>query len=199
MTDNPQSDKWDTIYRAKIQQTDQQHIKAAYVLENFQHLLPVQGQALDLASGLGANALLLAQHRLQAHAWDISSVAITHLRQTAKSLNIEIKTAVRDIINDPPPQNTFDVIVISQFLERSIMPNIIAALRQNGLLFYQTFTRDQQQDGGPSNKKYRLDKNELLNLCKKLHILIYQEQGTLTDAKTNPHHQALLIGQRKTQ
>ena len=43
------------------------------------HLLPqISGNALDLACGMGGNAILLAQEsKLTVNAWDISSVAIS--------------------------------------------------------------------------------------------------------------------------
>jgi tellurite methyltransferase len=39
-------------------------------------------------------------------------------------------------------ENAFDVIVVSRFLDRTLSDAIIDALKPDGLLFYQTFTRD---------------------------------------------------------
>lgn len=194
-TNTADSDKWNNIYRSN--NTDMTNLLPATVLQQFQHLLPKQGKALDLACGLGANAIQLAQHGLQTYAWDISSVAISKLNNSARSLNLEILAMVRDIITEPPPQNTFDIIVVSHFLERNIMPAIIAALRQNGLLFYQTFTQHKPRPStGPSNPKYRLANNELLTLCKDLYVVFYQEIGLITNKNTKLNDQALLIAQR---
>ena len=43
------------------------------------HLIPQgQGRALDLACGMGGNAIFLAQKsELEVHAWDMSSLAIS--------------------------------------------------------------------------------------------------------------------------
>ena len=43
------------------------------------HLIPQgQGKALDLACGMGGNAIFLAQKsELEVHAWDMSSLAIS--------------------------------------------------------------------------------------------------------------------------
>ena len=156
------SDKWDAIYQSKQQNGETKELTPAYILQKFYHLLPAQGKALDLASGLGANALFLAQHNMESHAWDISSIAIEKLNEISNSLNLNINTEIRDVVAQPPEANSFDVIVVSHFLDRQIMPNIISALRENGLLFYQTFTMARVQDTGPSSEKYRLGKNELL-------------------------------------
>jgi len=165
------------------------------MLQKYHYLLPTQGIALDLASGLGANALFLAQKNLDAYAWDISSIAIDKLKEISNSLNLNINTEVRDVVTSPPEENSFDVIVVSHFLDRQIMPNIIAALRKNGLLFYQTFTKLRVQETGPSSDKYRLGKNELLDLCKDLDTIVYREEGTLGDTESGFRNEALFIGQ----
>ena len=186
-------DKWDAIYNSKKLTED---FSPAYILKEFHHLLPAQGKALDLASGPGSNALFLAQHNLQSHAWDISSAAIDKLKVISSSLNLDINTEARDIVSSPPEKNSFDVIVVSHFLDRQIMPEIIAALRKNGLLFYQTFTMTRVQESGPSSSKYRLGKNELLHLCKDLDTIVYREEGTIGDTESGFRNEALYIGQR---
>ena len=192
---NKESDKWDAIYQSKHQNCEATKLNPAYILQEFHHLLPAQGKALDLASGLGANAMFLAQHNLETHAWDISSIAIEKLKEISTSLNLDINTEVRDVITNPPEQNSFDVIVVSHFLDRQIMPEIITALRENGLLFYQTFTRTRVQESGPSSDKYRLGKNELLVLCKDLDTIVYREEGTIGDTESGFRNEALYIGQ----
>lgn len=194
---NKESDKWNKRYQEKGQTVAAENLSPAYVLHEFQHLLPVQGLALDLASGLGANALFLAQHNMDTHAWDISSIAIERLNEISNSLNLNINTEVRDVVTSPPEENTFDVIVVCHFLDRQIMPNIIAALRQNGLLFYQTFTKARTQESGPSSDKYRLGKNELLSLCGDLDVIVYREEGLIGNTESGFRNEALFVGQHK--
>ena len=192
---NKESDKWNERYQSKGQTVGAANLSPAYVLHEFQHLLPVEGLALDLASGLGANALFLAQHNLQTHAWDISSVAIEKLNAAAKSLDLNLNTEVRDVVAKPPKENSFDVIVVSHFLDRQIMPDIIAALRKNGLLFYQTFTKAYVQESGPTNETFRLGKNELLSLCEDLDVIVYREEGLIGDTDSGFRNEAIFIGQ----
>lgn len=188
--------KWDAIYQAKAETSTTENLSPAYILQQYQYLLPQQGVALDLASGLGANAVFLSQHNLQTHAWDISATAIETLEATAKTMKLDIQSQVRDVVTNPPGKNTFDVIVVSHFLERQIMPDIIAALRPKGLLFYQTFTMERVTDTGPKNEKYRLAKNELLDMCKRLNTIVYHEEGLLGDTDQGFRNEALFIGQR---
>jgi tellurite methyltransferase len=161
-----------------------------------QHLLPIQGNALDLASGLGGNALILAQQGLQVEAWDISSVALAKLDEQAQKQNLSIATHPCFITADRLPKNHFDVIVISRFLDRSLCNAIMAALKTEGLLFYQTFTRNKIDQQGPSNPDYLLDCNELLRLFSPLNLIFYQEFGRTGNLQHGNRNEASYIGQK---
>lgn len=152
----------------------------AEVLRDFAHLLPARGRALDLACGLGANALLLARRGLQVEAWDSSAVAIERLREAAALEELDIRSGVRDVVLQPPQVGSFDVIVVSRFLERSLVSALKAALRPAGLLYYQTFIREAvHADRGPRRPEYRLATNELLGLFRDLRLIVYREEGRL--------------------
>ena len=141
----------------------------AQVLSRGERWLP-KGEnlsALDLACGRAANAHFLATRGFRVSAWDISSTAIDEIRGRKPTLLTEI--AVRDVVENPPAENSFDVIVVSRFLSRQTCPAIQAALKPGGVLFYQTFTH------GLSNPDYMLSDNELLSLFSGLHLLEYHE------------------------
>jgi tellurite methyltransferase len=163
--------KWDARYRASHNNAN----SAADVLLQNQHLLPTCGMALDLAAGLGGNALYLAARGLEVHAWDISPVAIEILNAAALQQGLTLHTRVRNCVTRPPESNSFDVIVISRFLERTLCPAISAALKPGGLLFYQTYTREKQGVEGPNNPHFLLVKGELLVLFSELEVVAYQE------------------------
>lgn len=181
--------KWNDIYKT----ADGTRLQAAKVLADHQHLLPANGRALDAACGLGGNALLLAERGLQTAAWDISQTAIAHLHKSASSMNLQIESEVRDIVRQPPPADSFDIIVVSRFLDRQLLPALIAALRKNGLIFYQTFIRDKVSENGPKNPDYRLGKNELLALFNGLELVIYREEGSLGDVTSGFRNEAMLV------
>lgn len=197
MVEHNTEKKWNDIYAACDPSMVQQKAKAAYVLQEHSYLLPTSGLALDLACGLGGNAQLLANLGLQTHAWDISENAITHLQSSCKEQGISLTAEVRDIEQQPPIENSFDVICVSYYLERLLVKNIIDALRPNGLLFYQTFINEKVSDNGPSNPSYRLQPNELLALFSPLHILVYQENGAVGDIRKGLRDTALLVAQKR--
>ena len=186
--------RWDQRYSETL--TGQ---PPAAVLSAHLHLLPAAGTALDLACGLGANALLLARRGLATWAWDISPIAIARLDEYARKSGIAIQTEVRDVVSRPPEPAGFDVIVVSRFLERSLAPALQAALRPGGLLFYQTFTKLRTEEGdasGPRNPDFLLDDNELLRLFAPLRVRFYREEGLLGDTARGVRNEAMLIAQK---
>jgi SAM-dependent methyltransferase len=170
--------------------------RAAQVLIENRHLLPATGDALDLACGLGGNALMLAGAGLSVQAWDVSSVAIDALQSRAIAENLNLQAAVRDVSAQPPAPNTFDVIVVSYFLQRELAPALCAALRPGGLLFYQTFVRDKVSQQGPGNPDFLLAENELLILFAPLRLRVYREEGVLGDTTQGLRNEALLVAQK---
>lgn len=164
------------------------------VLAEYAHLLPSHGDALDLACGLGGSALFLARRGLHTAAWDISAVAVDALRRSAGDLPLIAE--VRDVAASPPLPETFDVICVGHFLDRALCPAIAAALRPGGLLFYQTFTRERVDEGGPSSERFRLETNELLRLFPQLIVRVYRDEGRLGDIARGFRNRAQLVAQR---
>ncbi|OAI07431.1 methyltransferase type 12 [Methylomonas methanica] len=184
-------DKWDAVYR-----NTSAPASPAEVLSLHQYLLPKHGNALDLACGLGGNAMLLAESRLTVDAWDISSVALQLLQQQAAEKGLSITTRQCNISAETLTKQTYDVIVICRFLDRTLCNAIMAALKPGGLLFYQTFTRNKLDQQGPSNPEYLLANNELLRLFSPLSVIFYQEYAKLGDVRFGNRNEACFIGQK---
>lgn len=183
--------KWDSIYAA-----NEQTVGVSELLSDNRHLLPANGRALDLACGLGGNALFLAEQGLKVDAWDISQLALSRLQAKAEQRQLPI--AARQIFIGPfsLPKDYYDVIVISRFLDRSLCNAIMAALKTEGLLFYQTFTRNKLDQHGPGNPDYLLDCNELLQLFSPLTLVFYQEFARIGDLRHGNRNEACYIGQK---
>lgn len=184
---------WDARYRSMDNGRTPQ---ACAVLSENRHLLPAHGCALDIAAGRGGNALLLAAAGLETRAWDFSEAALQCLQQYATEFDLNLSTEIRDVVKSPPPPASFDVIVVSNFLDRTLAPQLVAALREGGLLFYQTFTIERVSDAGPGNPAYRLNVNELLHLFTGLRLVHYHEEGRLGDVSKGFRDRAQFIGCR---
>ncbi len=178
------------------------------VLEQNLHLLPKSGKSLDLACGLGGNALRLAELGFESHAWDLSDSAIEKVQEFSLERHLDIIAKQCDISLEEEQaamcSEGFDVIVVGHFLLRDIMPSLISALKPGGLIYYQTFVEldydcasslEKVQDSGPRNTCFRLKSNELLKLFSELTIRYYQDEGSLSAVDGAPG-KALLVAQK---
>lgn len=168
----------------------------AQVLAENDFLLPETGKGLDLACGLGASAIFLAERGLMVAAVDMSSVAIEKLGDYAKGKQLSIDAYQQKIDESFFSNSGYDVIVVSRFLDRSLTDAIIDALNPEGLLFYQTYTREKQTELGPSNPDYLLAANELLSLFAPLRVVFYRENGLIGNRQQGLRNEAQFIGRK---
>ncbi len=135
----------------------------------------LRARALDLACGRAGNGEWLARRGFDVSAWDISRVVIDSLR--ARSDTGIAHLAVRDVIKHPPEADSFEVIVVTRFLERRLCAAIAQALTPGGALFYQTFTH------GLDNPDYLLREGELPALFPMLKVEHYSTQQPNADGR----------------
>ena len=186
--------KWNHFYNT---QSPQRCYPAVQVLTENEFLLPITGTALDLACGIGANAIFLAEQGLAVTAWDISVVAIDKLTTYAVQQGLDINACQQNIVAESFIKCCFDVIVVSRFLDRTLSDAIIGALKPDGLLFYQTFTREKTSPKPPNNPDYLLAENELLTLFSPLRIVFYRENASIGNQLRGLRNEAQFIGQKR--
>ena len=126
--------KWNEIYATESHADSELKPKAANVLQDHAYLLPSSGTALDLACGLGGNAMFLAKCGLNTHAWDISAKAIERVQVHCKRNNISLTTEIRDIEQHPPVSNSFDVICVSYYLAEKINARYYCGIKAYGFI-----------------------------------------------------------------
>ncbi|MEM6987801.1 MAG: class I SAM-dependent methyltransferase [Pseudomonadota bacterium] len=141
-----------------------------------QHLLPRRGVALDLACGLGGNAVWLARRGLQVYAVDWSQEAIDALRVAHAGPKLQCHHV--DLHAFDWPVQTCDVVVVSRFLDRSLCAAMSASLAPGGYLVYQTFVGP-YVGHGPRSPEYRLDAGELPGLFPGLTPVEYDPDGSV--------------------
>ena len=180
--------KWDNRYQQK-----QVKPAVAEVLQHNHYLLPEKGVALDLACGVGGNALFLAAKGLTVQAMDISPNAIATLQQYAREQSLTIATEVRDVIAKPPAPMSVDVLIVSHFLSRELCLDLARAVRPGGLLLYQTYCANKVRATGPNNPDYLLEDNELLRLFPRMRLRVYREESTLGQHHLGMRNQAWAV------
>jgi tellurite methyltransferase len=164
----------------------------ASIVRELLPLLPM-GPALDIACGTGRHALLLAGRGQHVTAVDFSSMALDHLEVRARSMRIQAHRTDRfpeprrhlhgglelfqaDLELAQLPEHGYDLILCIQYLQRSLFAQMARALRPNGVLLIETFTRVQLEFAiGPRNPAYLLDTGELREAFPKLCVLFYRE------------------------
>lgn len=166
--------KWDAKYLA----AKQPQTTAANAWLGDQALALKPGRALDLACGLGANAILLAERGWQVDAVDVSPVGLGQAAQRAKSIGVTVNWIPADLDDYAPVLGAYDLVIVFRFLERTLLPKIIeAALRPGGVLLYETFREDQagRAGGHCRNPRFLLKNGELLELFPHFSVLEYAE------------------------
>jgi 2-polyprenyl-3-methyl-5-hydroxy-6-metoxy-1,4-benzoquinol methylase len=113
-------------------------------------------QALDIACGMGRHSKYLASLGFEVDALDISSVALDQLKEIphihAKEVDFDTYTL---------PKEKYDLIVCTYYLERKLFPQMIEALKPNGIILFETFLHHPDNERAPSNPAFMLNEGEL--------------------------------------
>lgn len=167
------------------------------VLTDNAHLIQPGQRVLELACGLGGNALWLAQQGCDVTAWDISDIGLAKLESFAQAEGLTIHCQQQDLTQPPAIVDTlFDIIVVSRYLDRPLCQIIPEWLNDGGLLFYQTFTRQKVRPGGPGNPDFLLAPGELFQLFPSLIPVIYREESDIGDLEQGLRNQAYFVGRK---
>lgn len=130
-------------------------------------------KALDIASGAGRNSIYLAINGFDVEALDISQVALSTLSNKGFK-NISCKLV--DLDEYEIAKNNYDLIVMTNFLDRNIIPKLTNALKKDGILFIETYMDDKINEKPSSNPDFLLKKDELKSFFDdKFELLDYDE------------------------
>ena len=136
---------------------------------------------LDFASGNGRHAINLVK----------SYSRITAIDKDVNKLNLyknteNINTICFDLETDeewPLGKESFDVIIVTNYLYRPRIKELTSLLKKDGFLFYETFAVGNEKYGKPTNPAYLLKKRELINIFKNKFEIIYYFQGKVVSDK----------------
>jgi hypothetical protein len=114
--------------------------------------------------------------------------------ERAKASGVTITALVGDLeLEYRIRENSYDVIVCFNYLQRSLIPDIKKGLRVGGVIVYETFTIDQTNFGKPKNPAHLLKHNELINMFCDFRCLQYHE-GIIDNRKAV----AGIVAEKKT-
>ncbi|WP_428422967.1 class I SAM-dependent methyltransferase [Methylibium sp.] len=149
-------------------------------VERWTRGLPAGARVLDVACGSGRHLRWLAAqgHRLTGVDRDAAALAALRAEQPSQEL------IVADIESGPWPLagREFDVVIVTNYLWRPLLPALFASVAPGGRLIYETFGLGNQTVGKPSNPEFLLRPGELLDAVREQgngwRVLGY-EDGTL--------------------
>ena len=129
--------------------------------------------ALEIACGSGRNSIFLAKNGFNVTALDISDIAI----ETLNNQKIEnIKTKIVDLENYIPQENSYDLIVKTNYLDKVLIPKLAKALKKDGILFIETYMQHEENEKKDSNPEYLLKEEELKSFfTNEFEIIDYDE------------------------
>ena len=136
-------------------------------------LIAPGGRVLDVASGSGRHARLLAARGLTVDALDRDAQALAGLTGLAG-----VSTHCADIENAPWPcaPGAYAGVVVTNYLHRPLFKDLIAALAASGVLIYETFAAGNERFGRPSNPAFLLEPGELLEVVRgRLRVVAYED------------------------
>jgi len=153
-------------------------------VKRWSHLIKPHGTVLDVACGYGRHAYYFAQKNHYITLIDRSQEAI-------ESIAIEApicEKVVADIENQPWPLigRQFDAVVVTNYLWRPLMPTLLASLATGGVLIYETFAVGNETVGKPTRPDFLLRSGELLEVCKNLHVVGFENGFTEAALEQTP-------------
>ena len=144
-------------------------------VQRWSHLVTPHATVLDLACGHGRHMRHFAQRGHPVVGVDKNPEAIAAVAEWGE-------TCCADLENGPWPltARTFGAVVVTNYLWRPLWSNLLACLTPNGVLIYETFATGNETVGKPSRPDFLLQAGELLNVCKDLRVVAFEE-GFLSD------------------
>jgi SAM-dependent methyltransferase len=126
-------------------------------------LAPPGARALDLAAGHGRHARLMAQAGFVVDAFDRDPAALAALAAIPG-----VTAHEADLEKGPWPceRATYGLVVVTNYLWRPRMADLVACLAPGGVLIHETFGLGNERFGKPSNPKFLLAPGELLEAAR---------------------------------
>ena len=150
-------------------------------VSRFAHLIEAGSSVLDLAAGGGRHGRLFLEKDCHVTFLDKNVEALDDLEDVTGAH--VVKADLEDGSPWPLTEQTFDAVIVVNYLHRDLFDNILASLKPSGVLIYETFARGNEQFARPRNPDHLLKSGELLDLAGgRLQVVAY-EHGLIETAE----------------
>lgn len=136
------------------------------------------GPVLDLACGSGRHTRLFLDLGMPVTAVDRDISRLADLADRPNLDAIETDLEAPEDAWRPMPE-AFSFVIVTNYLWRPLLDDLIAAVAPGGLLLYETFAQGNERFGKPSNPDFLLAPGELLGaVAGKLEVVAYEHGET---------------------
>ncbi|MDB5825967.1 MAG: SAM-dependent methyltransferase [Variovorax sp.] len=133
------------------------------------HLVPAGGRILDVACGAGRHMRWFAQRGHPVTGVDRAPEAVESAARWGRAVEADIEAGPW-----PFAEESFDAVVVTNYLWRPRLPDIVAAVAPGGVLLYETFAAGNETIGKPSRPDFLLQPGELIAACSGLRVVAYE-------------------------
>ena len=147
-------------------------------VSRFASLVPRGGRVLDVACGGGRHTrfFLARGHRVTAVDRDTSGVADLSADAGAGAAVEIVDFDLEAGAPFPFRGRAFDGVVVTNYLHRPILPDLVAVVAAGGVLLYETFAKGQERFGRPHRPEFLLEPGELLEAVRGvLRVVAYED------------------------
>mgnify|MGYP003577054769 CR=1 FL=1 len=139
-------------------------------VRRWSHLAATGASVLDVACGSGRHMAWFAGRGHQVTGVDRAPEAVASAGAFGEAVQADIESGPW-----PFAGRHFDVVVVTNYLWRARLPDIVAAVAPGGLLLYETFAQGNETVGKPSRADFLLAPGELLAACAGLRVVAYED------------------------
>jgi SAM-dependent methyltransferase len=141
-------------------------------------LVAANATVLDVAAGGGRHTRFFADrgHTITAIDRDVSALVARP--------NVEVVQAdLEDGSAWPLPGRVFGAVVVTNYLHRRLLPELLDVLAPGGVLLYETFMEGNERFGRPSRPEFLLKDGELLELVRGRFSVVAYEARMISEPK----------------
>lgn len=143
----------------------------------FASAVPDRGAVLDLACGTGRHARHFLGRGHPVTGVDRYSAGVADLLGREGFTLIEAD--LEDGAGWPAGTRKFAAVVVANYLFRPILPDIVGAVAEGGVLIYETFAEGNARFGRPRNPDFLLRPGELLRAVEGILTVVAYEHGEI--------------------
>lgn len=159
------------------------------LLETVEPWLPETGRALDVGGGGSTESFVLAESGLDVTVVDVSDTGLRIARDQCAAAGHPITTVCRDLDVEPPPSGPWDLIVVANYLNRSLIPQLRRELRPGGGVLAVAIATVTNLERSPRPRREHLvEADEILAFAGDLQVVHHTEGW-----RDNGRHEAHLV------